>query len=206
VSGAEHYEISREGTSLGKVAGTTFTDQQAPAGRVRYEVKAVDEDGEGGSASATATAEVAPWAGLQPVAAALPKLIPAAPGDTLDGPVASHSCALSAPSGRSQELLACTFDDGITAYVNRFADAATATNVVQDYNYGNGQTITTWSCGNQTQGQYTEWTDPADGSPFELLTFVDKDLSLFEVYVRWTPDHSVADLYNTFFLSGITCT
>src|SRR4051794_26160588 len=206
VPGAEHYEVLREHTSLDDhVTGTTFTDDQAPVGRLRYEVVAVDEDGKGGRSSGTTVVEIAPWAGLQPVADTLTALVPEAPGASLAGPVTSHSCAVSTPTGLSQEAITCSFDNGITAYVNRFPDAKTVADVVQYYNYGNGQVITTWACDDDTQGQFTQWTDPADNSPFELLTFVDKDLALFEVYVTWTPDHTVDDLYNTFFLSGITC-
>jgi hypothetical protein len=206
VPGAEHYEISREGTSLDRVTGTTFTDQKAPVGRVRYEVRAVDDDGQGGSSSATAVADVEPWAGIQPVASALPSLVPPAPGNTLDGPVASHVCVVGDVSDtKAVEGIDCTFDNGIKAFVNHFPDAATLADVVQFYNYGNGQVITTWACDDHTQGQFTQWTSPSDGSPFELFTFVDEDLALFNVYVTWSPDHSVDELYDTFFLSGITC-
>jgi serine/threonine-protein kinase len=206
VPGAEHYEIAREGTPLDKVTGTTFTDEEAPVGRVRYQVKAVDDDGEGGSSAATAVADVEPWAGVQPVASVLTSLIPGAPGQSLDGPVAAHSCVVGDVSGtKAVEGIDCTFDNGITVFVNRFPDAATLADVVQFYNYGNGQVITTWSCDDQTQGQFTQWTNPNDGTPFELLTFVDEDLALFNVYVTWSADHTVDDLYNTFFLSGITC-
>jgi serine/threonine-protein kinase len=206
VPGAEHYEVAREGTSLGQVTGTTFTDKQAPVGRVRYEVTAVDEDGQGGSSSSPAVADVEPWAGIQPLASALPELVPAAPGTTLEGPVAPHVCVVGDISGtKAVEGIDCTFDNGIKAFVNRFPDAATLADVVQFYNYGNGQVITTWACDDQTQGQFTQWTDPSDGSPFELLTFVDEDLALFDVYVAWTPDHSVDELNSTFFRSGILC-
>nr|WP_246324222.1 protein kinase [Petropleomorpha daqingensis] len=206
VPGAEHYEVAREGTALDRVSGTTYTDRQAPVGRVRYQVKAVDEDGEGGSSSASAVADVEPWAGIQPVASALPSLVPAAPDQNLDTPVGTHSCVVGDVSGtQAVEGIDCTFDNGIKAFINRFPDAATLADVVQFYNYGNGQVITTWSCDQKTQGNFTQWTNPSDGTPFELLTFVDKDLALFNVYVTWSADHTVDDLYNTFFLSGITC-
>jgi hypothetical protein len=140
------------------------------------------------------------------VASVLTSLIPGAPGQSLDGPVAAHSCVVGDVSGtKAVEGIDCTFDNGITVFVNRFPDAATLADVVQFYNYGNGQVITTWSCDDQTQGQFTQWTNPNDGTPFELLTFVDEDLALFNVYVTWSADHTVDDLYNTFFLSGITC-
>jgi serine/threonine protein kinase len=203
VPGAEHYEISRGGTALDEVTETTYTDQQAPPGRQHYEVAAVDEDGQGGRASSSTTIDVTPWGGIQPVASAYPQLIPASPDDTLAGPVGAHTCAVGTPSGQSLELVACTFDNGITAYVNRFADAATLADVVQFYNYG--QPIVTWTCGDATKGQYTEALYPGDNTPFELITFTDPDLALFNMFITWTPDHSIDDLYNTFFTSGILC-
>lgn len=39
----------------------------------------------------------------------------------------------------------------------------------------------------------------------ELIGEGGMDLALFNVYVTWPPDHTVDDLYTTFFLPGITC-
>jgi hypothetical protein len=204
VSGAERYEVSRGGSTIADdVTGTSFTDEQSGVGRPVYTITAVD-DGEGLRSSTDVSATVAPWGTMQPFASAFPMLLPPTPDGDLQQPVAPHTCEFLQPDGANAavERVSCKFDNGITAVVDRFA---TAQQVADDFQSFNPGTVTTWNCrGGPTRGQFIESTQ-ATGEPFELFTFVDPGLELFDLYVVWTGDHSVEELRSVFFESPILC-
>ncbi|MGY1829750.1 fibronectin type III domain-containing protein [Geodermatophilus sp. SYSU D01180] len=208
VAGAEHYEISRGGSSIAdNVTGTTYTDEQSEVGRPSYTVTAVDDDG-GGRSSTDVAVDVAPWGTMQTFASAFPLLFPVTPEAGLQDPVAPHRCAFEAPDGSNAavERVRCTFDNGIVAFVDRFTSAQQVADDLQSFiTPGSGQFTDTWFCtGGSTEGQFTEWT-LADGAPFELFTFVDPGLELFDLFVVWTSDRSVGDLNAAFLQSPILC-
>jgi tRNA A-37 threonylcarbamoyl transferase component Bud32 len=201
VPGAEHYEVASGGQDLASVPGTTWTHEGAGAGRHAYVVTAVDEDG-GGRSSGRVAADVEPWGTMQPIATRLPTLFPPTPTDPLPEPVDRHTCAPSAPDNGAVERVVCTFDNGIQATVDRWATAQDVTEDLQRFNFA---AITTWFCTEgDTEGQFVEAVLDT-GSPFELLTFVDEEVALFDVYVAWDSARTVEDLRTTFFASGIFC-
>ncbi|HEX2074150.1 MAG TPA: protein kinase [Geodermatophilus sp.] len=209
VAGAEHYEISRGGTTIAdNVTEISFTDQEAQVGRMTYTVTAVDDNGEGGQSSASVTAVVAPWGNMQPIASALPKLFPVTPNDSLSEPVGGHTCASDAPGPAPEpsaplaaEEVICTFDNGIQVFVKRF-DAAES--VVEDLQYYNDGMVGSWYCNGPQMGLLSEGVVD-NGAPFQLVTFVEQQLTFFDVHAEWTPGRTLDELRTTYFQSGILC-
>jgi hypothetical protein len=205
VSGAERYEVARDGDTLvGDLSGTTYTDAESDVGTVTYRVTAVDDDGDGGTSSSTASAEVAPWGTMQPIASHLVALFPRTPDAALEVPVSRHYCALDPPQELAVEEVYCVFDSGIEVYVSRYDSP---TDVATHFEAHPAAVVQDWHCFDVYMGRLREGPD-SSGGPFEQVTFeyaTDDALTFYDLYIDWPAPHTVEELRATFFASGILC-
>jgi serine/threonine-protein kinase len=203
VTGADHYEVQRNGEAIADgVEGTRFTDPEADIGEHDYAVTAVDADGDGGESTSTVSVEVAPWGTMQPLVSELPGLVPHTPSEALEGPLAYHTCDLVDPIGIAIESIQCYFDNGISVWVHRYDTPALA---AQTVDFDNLTATTDWNCGGARIGVLREGV--SGGVPLEQYTFeyADPALQMFDLHVKWTADHTVEELRSTFFVREIVC-
>jgi hypothetical protein len=203
VTGADHYEIQRNGATIADgVEGTRYIDQEADVGEYDYSVTAVDADGDGGDSTSTVTVDVAPWGAMQPLASALPGLIPLTPSDALERPLAYHTCDPVDPNDLAAESIQCYFDNGITAWIHRYDTPELAARTITFDSLAN---TTDWNCGGSEIGVLREGV--SNGRAFEQYTFeyADPELRLFDLHVGWTAGHTVEELRETFFVREILC-
>jgi hypothetical protein len=205
VPGAERYEVARDGeTVVADLSGTTYTDADAPVGTVTYRVTAVAGDPDGGTSSSTATAEVAPWGTMQPMASHLVALFPRTPDAALEVPISRHYCAIDPPQELAVEEAYCVFDNGIEVYVSRYDTPA---DVATHFEAHPAAAVQDWHCFDVYMGRLREGPDASGGS-FEQVTFeyaTDEALTFFDLYIDWPAPHTVEDLRTTFFASGVLC-
>ncbi len=181
VTGADRYEITRDGTLLDDaVTDSPYRDEDVPLGEHLYELTAVDEDGAGSRTSIDLTFFTrGPWLQAYEIAQTFPELVPTEPGGTA---WQDSTCDRGTPSG-SEAVVTCAYPNGLQLRLIQFPDAA-----ARDAELGGarafGGPVTTWS--------YTEGVpegdlvlSPPGPTTWRYITFYDGALELFVMRVDW---------------------
>jgi hypothetical protein len=196
VTGAERYEVTRNGESLATdVTEGSYVDSAAPLGDHSYDVTAVDEDGTG--STATASVQVfspGPWDEAYEIAVAFPDLVGDSPGA---GGWSGSTCA-SDPVEGTQALIFCEYGDGVYIEVSQFADAGQRDARIADIQDNAGVQSGTWSYGSGAAEGDLYVSAPDNDVPWRFITFYSADRGLFSIYAEW-PGHSQDQLRDGWF-------
>jgi hypothetical protein len=196
VTGAERYEVTRNGESLDtQVTEGSYVDDTAPIGDHSYDVTAVDEDGSG--STATGSVQVfsqGPWGDAYEISVAFPDLIGAGPEDTgWNG----ATCAVDTVEG-TQALIYCDYADGVYMEVSQFADTGQRDARVADIRGTAGAQSGTWSYGDGAAEGDLFVSGPGNDPAWRFVTFYASDRALFSIYAEW-PGHTQDELRDTWF-------
>lgn len=189
VTGADRYEITRDGTLLDDaVTESPYLDEDVPLGDHTYELTAVDEDGEGSTSSIDLDFFTrGPWLEAYEIALTFPDLVPAEPGGTA---WQDSTCDRGTPAGQ-QAVVTCAYPNGIQLRVLQYADAGQRDAEVGAAR-GFGGPVTTWAYGNgAAEGDLV--LSPPGPATWRYITFYDADLELFALRVDWD-GHSQEEL------------
>jgi hypothetical protein len=196
VTGAERYEVTRNGESLDTaVTEGSYVDDTAPLGDHSYDVTAVDEDGSG--STATGTVQVfspGPWGDAYEISVAFPDLVGAGPDDTgWNG----STCATDIVEG-TKALIFCDYSNGVYIEVSQFADAGQRDARIAEIEAAAGVESGTWSYGDgAAEGDlYVSGAD--SDTAWRFITFYSSDRELFSIYAEW-PEHTQDELRTTWF-------
>ena len=196
VTGAERYEVARNGESLATdVTEGSYVDEAPPLGDHSYEVTAIDEDGTG--STATASVQVfspGPWGEAYEIAVAFPDLV----GDSPDAGGWNGSTCASDPVEGTQALIFCEYGDGVYIEVSQFADAGQRDARVADIQDNAGVQSGTWSYGSGAAEGDLYVSAPDNDVPWRFVTFYSSDRELFSIYAEW-PGHSQDELRDGWF-------
>lgn len=199
VTGADRYELERDGEVIDDdLVEGPYRDAGMSAGDHEYVLTAFDDDGEGGSADASASVFTqGPWQDAYEIALAFPELVSAEPGGQgWEG----STCNVSSGAGVAQ-LVVCEYPNGIYVEVLQFADTAQQDAKVEEYRAAGEPGSRTWASGDGADDGGL-FINPAGNSvPWMFLTFWDTDLELFAVYADWE-GHSYQELQDTWFASA----
>jgi hypothetical protein len=198
VTGAERYEVSRNGESLATdVTEGSYLDTTPPQGDHSYDVTAVDEDGAG--STATGTAQVfspGPWGDAFEIAEVFPDLIGASPDDTgWNG----ATCAADPVDG-AKALVFCEYPDGVYIEVSQFTDGAQRDARVAEIQAAPGVQPGTWSYGSEAAEGDLYLSGP-EATTWRFITFYGSDRELFTIYAEWE-GHSQEELRDTWFVDA----
>ncbi len=189
VTGADRYEITRSGTLLDDtVTDSPYLDEDVPAGEHRYELTAVDEDGEGSRTSIDLTFSArGPWQQASEIARTFPELVPVEPGGSA---WQGSTCDRGTPVGQ-ESVVTCAYPNGIQLRVLQFPDRG-----ARDAEVGgaraSGGPVTTWAYGEGApEGDLV--LSPPGPATWRYITFHDPDLELFVLRVDWD-GHSQEEL------------
>lgn len=195
VTGAERYEIARNGESLATdVTEGSYLDATPPQGDHAYDVTAVDEDAPG--STATASVQVfspGPWGEAYEIAEAFPDLIGASP----DGPAWNGATCASDPVDGTKALIFCNYDDGVYIEVSQFADTGQRDARITEIEGAAGVQAGTWSYGSGAAEGDLYLSGP-DATTWRFITFYGSDRELFAIYAQWE-GRSQEELRDTWF-------
>ncbi|MGY1770127.1 fibronectin type III domain-containing protein [Blastococcus sp. SYSU D00813] len=194
VTGADRYEITRDGTLLDDaVTESPYLDEDVPLGDHTYELTAVDEDGEGSTSSIDLDFFTrGPWLEAYEIASAFPDLVAAEPGGT---GWQDSTCERGTPAGQ-EAVVTCTYPNGIQLRVLQYADTGQRDAEVGAAR-GFGGPVTTWSYGDgAAEGDLV--LSPPGPATWRYITFYDPDLELFVLRVDWD-GHSQEELDTVWF-------
>lgn len=195
VTGAERYEVSRNGEQLAAdVTEGSYLDATPPQGDHSYDVTAVDETGPG--STATGTVEVfspGPWGEAYEIALAFPDLVGAGPDATAWN---GATCAAEPVEG-TKALIFCEYSDGVYIEVSQFTDAAQRDARIGDIQGAAGVQQGTWSYGSGAAEGDLYLSGP-DATTWRFITFYGSDRQLFTIYAEWE-GHSQDELRDTWF-------
>jgi hypothetical protein len=168
VTGAERYEITRNGESLATdVTESSYVDTAPPQGDHDYDVTAVDEDAPG--STATATVQVfspGPWGEAYEVVEAFPDLLGASPDEEgWNGATCSTD-----PVDGAEALISCDYPDGVYIEVSQFTDAAQRDARITDVESSSGVQAGTWSYGSEAAEGDLYLSGP-DATTWRFITF-----------------------------------
>ena len=195
MTGAERYEVSRNGESLATdVTEGSYLDATPPQGDHSYDVTAVDEDGPG--TTATATVQVfspGPWGEAYEIAVAFPELIGASPDA---GGWNGSTCSTDVVDG-TKSLVFCEYSDGVYIEVSQFADAGQRDARIAEIEGASGVQGGTWSYGSGAAEGDLYLSGP-DATTWRFITFYTSDRELFTIYAEWE-GHSQDELRDSWF-------
>ncbi len=198
VTGAERYEVSRNGEPLAAdVTEGSYLDTTPPQGDHSYDVTAVDEDGAG--STATGTAQVfspGPWGDAFEIAEVFPDLVGASPDDTgWNG----ATCAADPVEG-AKALVFCEYPDGVYIEISQFTDAAQRDARIAEIQAAPGVQSGTWSYGSEAAEGDLYLSGP-DATTWRFITFYGSDRELFTIYAEWE-GHSQEELRDSWFVDA----
>jgi hypothetical protein len=198
VTGAERYEIARNGESLATdVTEGSYLDETPPQGDHAYDVTAVDEDAPG--STATATVQVfspGPWGEAYEIAQAFPDLVGVSP----DGTGWNGATCASDPVEGTKALIVCEYPDGVYVEVSQFTDAAQRDARITDIESSSGVQAGTWSYGSEAAEGDLYLSGP-DATTWRFITFYGSDRELFTIYAEWE-GHSQEELRDGWFVDA----
>ena len=162
----------------------------------RYEVTAVDADGEGSSATGSVqVSSPGPWVEANAIAAAFPELVGSSPGggDAWNG----ASCSTATPEA-AQAAISCDYANGIRMVVTQYTDTGQRDARVAELSGRPGVQTGTWSYGSgDPQGDL--WISAADSATaWRFITFYESGRELFSIYAEWD-GHSQDQLRDEWF-------
>lgn len=182
VTGAERYEVSRNGESLATdVTEDSYLDTTPPQGDHSYDVTAVDEDVPG--STATASVQVfspGPWGEAYEIAAEFSDLIGASPDEAGWNDAA---CA-SDPVEGTKALIFCDYPDGVYIEVSQYTDAAQRDARIADIQGSPGVQSGSWSYGSEAAEGELYLSGP-EATTWRFITFYSPGRELFTIYAEW---------------------
>jgi hypothetical protein len=196
VTGAERYEVTRNGESLATdVTQGSYVDETAPLGDHSYDVTAVDEDGAG--STATASVQVfspGPWGDAYGIAVAFPDLV----GESPDaGGWNGSTCASDIVEG-TQALIYCEYGDGVYMEVSQFTDAGQRDARIAEIQGNAGVQSGTWSYGTGAAVGDLYLSGAENDVSWRFITFYAGERELFSIYAEWQ-GHTQDELRDTWF-------
>ena len=195
VTGAERYEVSRNGESLATdVTEGSYLDTAPPQGDHSYDVTAVDEDGAGSTATGTAPVfSPGPWGDAYEIAVAFPDLIGVSPDA---GGWNGSTCSPDVVDG-TKALVFCDYSDGVYIEVSQFTDAAQRDARIAEIEGAAGVQSGTWSYGSGAAEGDLYLSGP-DATTWRFITFYESGRELYTIYAEWE-GHSQDELRDSWF-------
>ena len=194
VTGADRYEITRDGTLLADdVTESPYLDEDVPLGDHEYELTAIDEDGEGSRSSIDLSIFTrGPWLEAYEIALAFPDLVPAEPGGTA---WQNSTCDQGRPPAGAVAV-DCAYPNGLQLRVLQFSDTASLDAEIGAARAAGGQVVT-WSYGNGPAEGDVVFSPPGPAT-WRYITFYGDGLELFVLRVEWN-GHSQEEIEDAWF-------